>query len=44
VVVCPTSLVPNWKAEAARLPALRVHVSHGLGRESGYHRLGAHDL
>ena len=45
LVVCPTSLVPNWKAEAARFaPALRVHVSHGLGRKAGFDRIAAHDL
>jgi SNF2 family DNA or RNA helicase len=45
LVVCPTSLVPNWKAEAARFaPALRVHVSHGLKRKTTFDRLADHDL
>jgi superfamily II DNA or RNA helicase len=45
LVVCPTSLVPNWKAEAARFaPSLRVHVSHGLARKAALEQLGAHDL
>jgi SNF2 family DNA or RNA helicase len=43
--VCPTSLVPNWKAEAARFaPGLRVHVSHGLKRKASFDRIGAHDI
>jgi len=45
LVVCPTSLVPNWKAEAARFaPGLRVHVSHGLKRKTALQRLPEHDL
>jgi hypothetical protein len=45
LVVCPTSLVPNWKAEAARFaPGLRVHVSHGLKRKSTFGRMADHDL
>ncbi|HEY7758083.1 MAG TPA: DEAD/DEAH box helicase [Burkholderiales bacterium] len=45
LVVCPTSLVPNWKAEAARFaPGLRVHVSHGLKRKASFDRIGAHDI
>ncbi|HXG46906.1 MAG TPA: SNF2-related protein [Methylomirabilota bacterium] len=35
LVVCPTSLVPNWAAEAARFaPGLRVVVWHGTDRHS----------
>ena len=45
LVVCPTSLVPNWKAEAARFaPALRAHVSHGLRRRESFDRIAASDL
>jgi superfamily II DNA or RNA helicase len=45
LVVCPTSLVPNWKAETARFaPDLRVHVSHGLKRKASFDRIGAHDI
>ncbi|WP_337060005.1 DEAD/DEAH box helicase [Kineococcus sp. G2] len=48
LLVCPTSLVGNWAAEAARFtPGLRVHVHHGPGRPAG-ERLArtaaAHDL
>jgi SNF2 family DNA or RNA helicase len=45
LVVCPTSLVPNWKAEAARFaPALRVHVSHGQKRKDAFAQIAASDL
>jgi hypothetical protein len=45
LVVCPTSLVPNWKAEAARFaPELKVHVSHGLKRKSAFGQIGDHDI
>ncbi|WP_051344197.1 DEAD/DEAH box helicase [Alicyclobacillus herbarius] len=33
LLVCPTSLVPNWRAEIQRFaPALRVYVHHGAKR------------
>ncbi|MEI8397135.1 MAG: SNF2-related protein, partial [Rhodospirillaceae bacterium] len=33
LVICPTSLVPNWRSEAARFaPDLRVVALHGAGR------------
>jgi SNF2 family DNA or RNA helicase len=33
LLVCPTSLVENWRREAARFaPSLRVRVHHGTGR------------
>ena len=33
LVVCPTSVLPNWAAEAARFrPGLRVHTYHGPQR------------
>lgn len=36
LLVCPMSLVGNWRREAARFaPELRVHVHHGPGRLSG---------
>ena len=42
LVVCPTSVVPNWQAEAARFaPALRVLSLHGADaheRFAGYRR------
>ncbi|MER8185698.1 DEAD/DEAH box helicase [Kitasatospora sp. NPDC094015] len=34
LLVCPTSVVGNWRREAARFaPGLRVHVHHGADRE-----------
>ena len=45
LVVAPTSVVPNWKAEAAHFaPELRVHVSHGLKRKQSFGEIGAADL
>ncbi len=48
LLVCPTSLVGNWQAEAARFtPSLRVHVHHGPGRPAGpelARTAAAHDL
>ena len=45
LVVAPTSVVPNWKAEAARFaPLLRVHVSHGLKRREVFGEMAASDL
>ena len=45
LVVAPTSVVPNWKAEAARFaPQLRVHVSHGLKRKESFGEMAASDL
>ena len=45
LVVAPTSVVPNWKAEAARFaPQLRVHVSHGLKRKESFGEMAAADL
>ncbi|MGF1429282.1 SNF2-related protein [Kitasatospora sp. LaBMicrA B282] len=36
LLVCPTSLLANWRREAARFaPMLRVHVQHGPGRPTG---------
>ncbi len=36
LLVCPTSVLWNWRAEAARfVPALRLHVHHGPGRPRG---------
>ncbi len=36
LLICPTSVVGNWKREAARFaPALRVMVHHGSDREHG---------
>ena len=36
LVVCPTSVVTNWKREAARFtPSLRVRIHHGPDRPAG---------
>jgi SNF2 family DNA or RNA helicase len=45
LVVCPASLVENWRREAARFaPALRVFIHHGTSRLARASDLGAHDL
>lgn len=45
LVVCPASLLENWRREAARFaPALRVFVHHGEGRLAGPEALGGQDL
>ena len=45
LVVCPTSVVPNWRAEAARFtPGLRVLSLHGPDRARRFDEIGAHDL
>jgi superfamily II DNA or RNA helicase len=45
LVVCPTSLVANWRAEAARFaPSLRVLTLHGPDRAARFAAVGAHDL
>ena len=45
LVIAPTSLVANWRAEAARFaPQLRVLVLHGSARESQFKLIPTHDL
>ncbi len=45
LVVCPTSVVPNWLAEAARLaPELRVLSLHGPDRAQHFDKINAVDL
>ncbi|WP_035691840.1 DEAD/DEAH box helicase [Azospirillum halopraeferens] len=45
LVVAPTSLMGNWKAEAARFaPGLRTLVLHGANRKADFERPGDHDL
>jgi len=45
LVVAPTSLVGNWRDEAARFaPDLRVLVLHGAGRAARYESIGESDL
>ncbi|MBX5437433.1 MAG: DEAD/DEAH box helicase [Alicyclobacillaceae bacterium] len=35
LLLCPTSLLPNWRSEVARFaPSLRVYVHHGSSRET----------
>jgi SNF2 family DNA or RNA helicase len=36
LLICPTSVMSNWKKEAERFaPSLRVMIHHGLGRREG---------
>jgi superfamily II DNA or RNA helicase len=45
LVVCPASLLENWRREAARFaPQLRVFVHHGEQRLAAAQDLSAHDL
>src|SRR3954471_6213714 len=45
LVVCPTSVVPNWQAEAARFaPELRVLSLHGPDRAKRFPDIGDSDL
>jgi superfamily II DNA or RNA helicase len=45
LVVCPTSVVPNWLAETARLaPELRVLSLHGPDRAERFGEIGNADL
>ena len=45
LVVCPTSVVPNWLAEAARLaPELKVLSLHGPDRAQRFGEIGNADL
>ncbi|GGY76224.1 DEAD/DEAH box helicase [Marinobacter zhanjiangensis] len=45
LVVCPTSVIPNWKAEAARFtPDLRLLVIHGPKRRQLFDNRGEADL
>jgi superfamily II DNA or RNA helicase len=45
LVVCPASLVENWRREAARFtPELRVFVHHGTRRLEDAAAIAAHDL
>ena len=45
LVVAPTSLMTNWRQEAARFaPGLRVLVLHGLARKRDFARIAEHDL
>ncbi len=45
LVVAPTSLMANWRAETERFaPALRIHVSHGGERKEHFEKLADYDL
>ena len=45
LVVAPTSLMANWRREAARFaPGLSVLTLHGAGRKAEFNRMGEHDL
>ncbi len=45
LVVCPTSVAPNWVREAARFtPGLTVLLYHGIAREKDASALAAADL
>ena len=45
LVVAPTSVVPNWRAEAARFtPSLRVLVLQGPGRRKDFPNIPHADL
>ncbi|MFA6562145.1 MAG: SNF2-related protein [Verrucomicrobiia bacterium] len=45
LVICPTSLVTNWQAEAARFtPELRTLLLHGPKRHGAFAAIGEHDL
>lgn len=45
LVVAPTSLVSNWRREAAQFaPDLRVLVLHGPGRKALFREIPRHDL
>jgi superfamily II DNA or RNA helicase len=45
LIVCPTSLIPNWLREAARFtPHLRVLALHGPTRKARFGEIAQHDL
>jgi len=45
LIVAPTSLMSNWRREAARFaPELSVLTLHGPARREAFDRIGAHDV
>ena len=45
LIVCPTSLVPNWTREAARFaPGLKLLALHGPNRAEHFDAIAGHDL
>jgi len=45
LVVAPTSVIPNWRAEAARFtPSLKVLQLHGTDRSEQFKQIAKHDI
>ena len=45
LIVCPTSLIPNWTLEAEKFaPTLKLLALHGPARKERFAEIGAHDL
>ncbi len=45
LIVCPTSVIPNWSMEAERFaPSLRVLALHGPTRKERFRHIKDHDL
>lgn len=45
LLVCPTSLIPNWKHETAKFaPGLKVLILHGPERKKRFKQIAEHDL
>ena len=45
LIVCPTSLIPNWTMEAEKFaPSLRVLALHGPARKERFREIKSHDL
>ena len=45
LIVCPTSLIPNWTMESEKFaPGLKLLVLHGLDRKKLFKGIGRHDL
>ncbi len=45
LIVCPTSLIPNWTMEAEKFtPGLKVLALHGPNRKDNFDRIPDHDL
>jgi len=45
LIVCPTSLIPNWTMEAEKFaPTLRVLALHGPNRRENFDQIPDHDL
>lgn len=45
LIICPTSLVENWRSEAERFtPQLKVLVLHGADRHESFSEIATHDV